>query len=163
MKVYDINSGPRDLDLWKDVWRDQVTKAATGIHPSSIQPCCFMEMKKALSVNTWHWIQNHPVLDGCQEDPDAILQALQDHAHDKAKVAAMLMKMTKMQAGEGSNNHEVDNVLGSIVRYFDKACGGNILDGIYKWLILIVYGDTEKLCLPLIAKWDKVAKHYELF
>ena len=163
MKVYDMNSGPRDFDLWKDAWRDQVTKAATGIHPSAIQRRCFMEMKKALSVNTWHWIQNHPTLDGHKEDPDAILRALQDHAHDNANVAAMLMKATKMRAGEGSNHHEVDNVLGSIVRYFDKACGGNILDGIYKWLILIVYGDTEKLRLRLTAKWDKVADHHELF
>ena len=73
MKVYDMNSGPRDVDLWKDAWRDQVTKAATGIHPSAIQRRCFMEMKKALYINTWHWIQNHPTLDGRKEDPDAIL------------------------------------------------------------------------------------------
>ena len=33
IKVYDMNSGPRDFDLWKDAWRDQVVKAATGIHP----------------------------------------------------------------------------------------------------------------------------------
>jgi hypothetical protein len=155
MKVYDMNSGPRDFDLWKDAWRDQVVKAATGIHPSAIQRRCFMEMKKALSVNTWHWIQNHPNLVGHQEDPDAILRALQDHAHDNANVASMLLKATKMRAGEHSNHVEVDNILGSIVRYFDKACGGQLLDGIYKWLILIVYGDNEKLRLRLTAKWDK--------
>ena len=32
------------------------------------------------------------------------------------EVAAMLMKATKMRAGEGSNHVEVDNILGSIVR-----------------------------------------------
>ena len=35
--VYDMNSVPMDFDHWKDAWRDQVAKAATGMHPSAIQ------------------------------------------------------------------------------------------------------------------------------
>ena len=115
IKIYDMNSGPRDFDSWKDAWRYQVSKAASGVHPSSIQTKCFMELKRSLSDNTWHWVQNCQALDGLREDPDAILTALQTHAHDNANVASMLLKATTMRAGESSNHTEVNATVASIV------------------------------------------------
>ena len=114
IKIYDMNSGPRDFDSWKDAWRYQVSKAASGVHPSSIQTKCFMELKRSLSDNTWHWVQNCQALDGLREDPDAILTALQTHAHDNANVASMLLKATTMRAGEshrGQRHSRLDRSL----------------------------------------------------
>ncbi len=132
IQVYDMTTGPREFDTWKDAWRDQVFKLARGIHPSSIKTKCLLEMKKSVSTNTWHWIQNCIDLDGNRDDPDAVLVALQRHAHETANVAAMLHKAVQNRAGPDSNHVEVNSGIASVVRYFDKACKGNSNDGIHK-------------------------------
>ena len=162
IQVYDMTSGPREFDTWKDAWRDQVFKLARGVHPSSIKTKCLLEMKKSVSTNTWHWIQSCQDLDRNRDDPDAILVALQRHAHDTANVAAMLHKAAQNRAGPESNHVEVDAGIASVVRYFDKTCRGNSNDGIHKWLLLLNYGDIPKLRIKLIEKFEKV-NHHEMF
>jgi hypothetical protein len=162
IKVYDMGRGPREFESWKEAWRDQVVKAATGHHPAQIKHRCFLEMKKSLSVNTMHWVQSFPALDGQREDPDAILRELQKHAQSNANVATLLLNAAKANYGEHSNHVEVYAHAGSIVRYFDKAADGDHLGGIYKWILLMGYGNNEKLRLRLVNKWDKV-DHHEFF
>ena len=156
--TYDMLTGPREFDLWKEAWRDQVSKAARSVHPSSIKVKCLLELKKCLSPTTWHWVQNYHTLEGHRDDPDAILKALQDHAHETANVANMLLKATQGRANAESNHVEVNSTMANVVRYFQKACNDNPWDGIHKWLLLINYGDVPKLRNKLCEKWEKVDK-----
>jgi len=99
---YDMNSGPRDFDTWKDAWRTQVYKVARGHHPSSIKEKCLVELRDSLSISTWHWTQSLPA--DQRSDPDAILKALQHHAHTNANAASMLLKASSTRAGFDDNH-----------------------------------------------------------
>ena len=109
--TYDMLTGPREFDLWKEAWRDQVSKAARSVHPSSIKVKCLLEMKKCLSPTTWHWVQNYYTLEGHRDDPDAILKALQGHAHKTANVQGL--------PDTGANIHMLPDRIG---RQFARYC-----------------------------------------
>jgi len=156
IQMYCLLTSPREFDTWKDHWKDHVSKIARGVHPSLIKEKCLMEMKRSLSTTTTHWIENRHTLDGKRDDPDAILKALQEHAHENANVPNMLLKQTQMRANANSNHVEVNRTIASVVHYFEKACKGNLVDGIHKWLLLIAYGDIEKLRNKLMEKWERV-------
>ena len=104
-------TGPREIDLWKKAWRDQVSKAARSVHPLSIKVKCLLEMKKCLSPTTWHWVQNYYTLEGHRDDPDAILKALQGHAHKTANVQGL--------PDTGANIHMLPDRIG---RQFARYC-----------------------------------------
>ncbi len=156
IRTYCILTGPREFDTWKDQWKDHVSKVARGVHPSLIKEKCLMAMKESLSTTTSQWIENRHTLDGRRDDPDAILKALQDHAQENANVPSMLLKQTQMRSSANSNHVETNRTIASVVHYFEKACKGNLVDGIHKWLLLIAYGDIEKLRNKLMEKWERV-------
>ena len=62
--TYDMLTGPREFDLLKEAWREQVSKAMSSVHPSSTKVKCLLEMKKCLSMTTWHWVQNYQTSKG---------------------------------------------------------------------------------------------------
>lgn len=95
IETYCLLTSPREFDTWKDHWKDHVSKIARGVHPSLIKEKCLMAMKASLSTTTSHWIENRHTLDDKRDDPDAILKALQDHAHENANVPNMLLKQTQ--------------------------------------------------------------------
>jgi len=159
VRTYCMLTSPREFDIWKDLWKDHISKVARGVHPARIKEKCMLEMKGSLSTTTWHWIENRHELDGKRDDPDAILHALQEHAHQNANVANMLLKATQTRANANSNHVETNSTIATVVHYFQKACKGNIIDGIHKWLLLITYGDNEKLCNKLVDKWEKLDRH----
>ena len=121
--TYDMLTGPREFDLWKGAWRDQVSKAARSVHPSLIKVKCLLEMKKCPSPTTWHWVQNYHTLEGHPDDPEAILKALKDHAHKTAIVANVLLKA--MQVRADLNLVKVNSSMAKVISYFQRACNDN--------------------------------------
>jgi hypothetical protein len=145
IKCYDMNLGPRHFDIWKDAWCDQAAKAARGHHPSQIKHRCWLELKKSLSPNTLNWIQNSPELHGHRDDPDFIVKKLQEHSRGMANVANMLFRAAQAKYNQGEDRKETFNEILSVTRYFEKACRGDVLDGVAKWLLLIKFGHVKRL------------------
>ena len=162
IKKYDMNLGPREFDVWKDAWCDQAAKAARGHHPSQIKHRCWLELKKSLSPNTLNWIQNAPELHGRRDDPDFIVKRLQEQARGMANVANMLFRAAQAKYNTGDDIKEIFNETMSVTRYFEKACRGDVLDGVAKWLLLIRFGHVKRLNARMYEKWDRLTCH-ELF